>query len=67
VKGGRKKSRPGDDESLPRHYLKLAKRADGRLIDGSVAGVLAHEARAWAVEHGMAPKPKRKPKFAFGG
>lgn len=67
VKGGRKKTRPGEDETLPRHYLKLAKRGDGLLIDGSVAGVLAHEARAWAIEHDLAPKPKRKPKFAFGG
>jgi hypothetical protein len=52
VKGGRKKPRPGEDYSLATHYLKLAKRGDGLLIDGSVAGVLAHEARAWAIEHG---------------
>lgn len=66
VKGGRKKTRPGEDETLPRHYLKLAKRGDKQLIDGSVAGVLAHEARAWAIEHDLVPKPKRKAKFAFG-
>jgi len=67
VKGGRKKARPGDNETLPTHYLKLAKRGDGLLIDGAVAAVLAHEARAWAIEHDLVPKPKRKPKFAFGG
>jgi hypothetical protein len=52
VKGARKKPRPGEEYSLATHYLKLAKRGDGLLIDGSVAGVLAHEARAWAIEHG---------------
>lgn len=51
VKGGRKKPRPGDDVSLATHYLKMAKRGDGMLIDAAVAGVLAHEARSWAAEH----------------
>jgi phage terminase large subunit-like protein len=56
VKGGRKKTRPGEDETLPKHYLKMAKRGDGLLIDGSVAAVLAHEARAWAIEHDLMPE-----------
>jgi hypothetical protein len=54
VKGGRKKPRPGDDAALATHYYKMAKRGDGMLIDASVAGVLAHEARAWAAEHSPA-------------
>lgn len=55
VKGSRKKPRPGDDVSLATHYLKMAKRGDGMLIDAAVAGVLAHEARAWATEHTATP------------
>jgi hypothetical protein len=51
VKGARKKPRPGEEQSLATHYLKMAKRGDGKLIDAAVAGVLAHEARAWAAEH----------------
>ena len=53
VKGSRKKPRPGEDELLQTHYLKLAKRGDGMWIDAAVAAVLAHEARAHAIEHGM--------------
>jgi hypothetical protein len=52
VKGSRKKIRPGEDELLPTHYLKLAKRGDGQLIDGAVAAVLAHAARGQAIEDG---------------
>lgn len=51
VKGSRKKPRPGEEQALATHYLKMAKRGDGKLIDAAVAGVLAHEARAWAAEH----------------
>jgi hypothetical protein len=51
VKGGRKKPRPGEEQALATHYLKMAKRGDGLLIDAAVAGVLAHEARSWAGEH----------------
>jgi hypothetical protein len=51
VKGGRKKPRAGDDLILSTHYLKMAKRGDGLLIDAAVAGVLAHEGRAWAADH----------------
>jgi phage terminase large subunit-like protein len=60
VKGSRKKPRPGEDESLPSHYLKMAKRGDGLLIDGAVAAVLAHEARAQAIESG-ATEPEAEP------
>ena len=52
VKGQRKKIRPGEDETLAQHYMKMAKRGPGQLIDASVAAVLAHEARAHAIEHG---------------
>lgn len=54
VKGSRKKSRPGEEELIATHYLKMAKRGPGMLIDGSVAAVLAHEARAHAIESGAA-------------
>jgi hypothetical protein len=51
VKGARKKPRPGsEDESLPTHYMKMAKRGDGMLIDGAVAAVLAHAARGQSIE-----------------
>jgi phage terminase large subunit-like protein len=53
VKGSRKKPRPGEDELLATHYLKMAKRGFGLWIDGAVAAVLAHEARAHAIEHGL--------------
>lgn len=52
VKGARKKPRPGEDETIATHYLKLAKRGDGLWIDGAVAAVLAYEARGQAVEDG---------------
>jgi phage terminase large subunit-like protein len=55
VKGARKKPRPGEETALATHYLKMAKRGDGQLIDGAVAAVLAHEARAYAIEHGIIP------------
>ena len=58
VKGSRKKPRPGEDELLTTHFLKLAKRGDGLLIDGAVAAVLAHEGRAHAIEHDMVPRVK---------
>jgi hypothetical protein len=58
VKGSRRKPRPGEETVLTTHYLKLAKRGDGLLIDGAVAGVLAHTARSHAIEHGQ---PDKKP------
>jgi hypothetical protein len=65
VKGSKKKPRPGEDELLATHYLKMAKRAHGTLIDGGVAAVLAHEARAHAIEHDMKPPPESTPMVAF--
>jgi hypothetical protein len=65
VKGSRKKPRPGEDELLTTHYLKMAKRGPGLWIDAAVAAVLAHEARAHAVEHAMQPPVKTEPSFAF--
>lgn len=50
VKGSRRKIRPGEDELLPTHYLKLAKRGDGQLIDGAVAAVLALAALGQSIE-----------------
>ena len=58
VKGSRRKIRPGEDELLPTHYLKLAKRGDGQLIDGAVAAVLAHHARGQAIEDGALNEPE---------
>ena len=56
VKGSRKKPRPGEDELLTTHYLKMAKRGAGMWIDAGVAAVLAHEARSHAIEHGLIPE-----------
>jgi len=53
VKGGRKKPRPGDEIDLSINYLKMAKRGDRMWIDAAVAAVLAHEARAQAIEDGV--------------
>lgn len=50
VKGSRRRIRPGEDELLPSHYLKLAKRGDGQLIDGAVAAVLALAALGQSIE-----------------
>ncbi|MFG3639095.1 hypothetical protein ACGF3C_02325 [Micromonospora sp. NPDC047762] len=58
VKGDRKRARPGEDELITTHYLKLAKRGDGMWIDAAVAAVLARTARAHAIEHGW---KKRSP------
>jgi len=51
VNGNRKSSRE-DGDTTSTHYLKLAKKKSTVKIDASVAAVLAHEARAWALEHG---------------
>jgi len=59
VKGSRKKARPGEEDTIQTHYLKLAKRGDGMLIDLAVAAVLAHHARGQAIEDGfLAPPPQ---------
>jgi phage terminase large subunit-like protein len=58
VKGGKRKVRPGEEEeTLVTHYLKMAKKGPGALIDGAVAAVLAHEGRAHAIEHKLEDKP----------
>jgi hypothetical protein len=61
VKGGRKKFRPGEEDSLSPHYLKLAKKSPTHRIDAGVAAVLAYEARAYAIEHNLQPEPEREP------
>lgn len=56
VKGSKRKPRPGEEDqisTLATHYMKMAKAGAGRLIDGGVAAVLAHEARAHAIEHNL--------------
>lgn len=58
VKGSRKKPRPGED-MIATHYLKMAPRGDGMLIDLAVAAVLAHHARGQAIEDGaLNPGPQ---------
>jgi hypothetical protein len=52
VKGSKKRARPGEDEDIAQHYLKMAKRGAGQLIDGAVAAVLAYAARGQAIEDG---------------
>lgn len=65
VKGAKKKPRAGEEDLLTTHYMKLAKRGDGLLIDGAVAAVLAHEARAFAIEHDLTPKETVGPWVAY--
>jgi hypothetical protein len=52
VKGSKKRARPGEDEDIAQHYLKMAKRGTGQLIDAAVAAVLAYAARGQAIEDG---------------
>lgn len=65
VKGSRKKPRPGEEDGIATHYLKMTKRGDEMWIDGAVGGVLAHEARAHAIEHDLMPKKPVKPLAAW--
>jgi hypothetical protein len=65
VKGSRKKPRPGEDQAIATHYLKMAKRGDGLWIDGAVTSVLAHEAAAYAIEHDLIPQPPQEPLVAW--
>lgn len=58
VKGSKKKPRPGEEETIATHYLKMAKRGDGMLIDLAVAAVLAHHARGQAIEDGFLAPPQ---------
>lgn len=57
VKGSRKKPRPGEEETIATHYLKMAKRGNGLLIDAAVAAVLAYAARGQAIEDGVFKRP----------
>lgn len=52
VKGAMKKARPGEEADIAPHYLKMAKRGTGQLIDAAVAAVLAYHARGQAIEDG---------------
>jgi len=65
VKGSRKKPRPGEPDDLPTHYLKLAKRGDGLLIDAAVATVLAHHARGQAIEDNIQVEEEQEPWAVF--
>lgn len=65
VKGSRKKPRPGEDELLATHYMKMAKRGDGLWIDAAVATVLAHEAGSHAIEQGLDKTAESVEPFAF--
>jgi hypothetical protein len=51
VKGKRKPGRV-DDNGIPEHYMGLAKKRTGLLIDNFVAAILALHARGHAIEHG---------------
>ena len=64
VKGSRRKIRPGEDELLPSHYLKLAKRGDGQLIDGAVAAVLSLAALGQSIEDNLWETEPKVPFFA---
>jgi hypothetical protein len=67
VKGSRKKQRPGEEVDIASHYLKMAKRGTGQLIDASVAAVLAYAARGQAIEDGaLAQEPEVEPWAYFG-
>lgn len=51
-KGAKKKPRPGE-QTIATTYLRLVKKKNTVHIDATVAAVLAHEARSWAIEHGL--------------
>lgn len=67
VKGKPKPHREGDELGVPEYYLSLAKkRADDPkcLIDDFVAGVLAMEARGYAIERGALGQDRYAPAAA---
>lgn len=64
VKGSRKKQRPGEEVDIASHYLKMAKRGTGQLIDAAVAAVLAYAARGQAIEDGALVPEETQPFFA---
>lgn len=63
VKGRRKPSKPrhDDDGNLIEHYLKIAKKREGLLIDAAVSMLLALEARGKAIEEGATKKSPPSP------
>ncbi len=66
VKGSRKKQRPGEEQDIASHYLKMAKRGTGQLIDAAVAAVLAYAARGQAIEDGaLVPEETSIPLVAW--
>jgi hypothetical protein len=67
VKGSRKKQRPGEEIDIASHYLKLAKRGTGQLIDAAVAAVLAYAARGQAIEDGALVQEEAPEPFALWG
>jgi phage terminase large subunit-like protein len=64
VKGSKKKQRPGEEIDLASHYLKMAKKGTGQLIDAAVAAVLAYAARGQAIEDGALVPEQAQPFFA---
>jgi hypothetical protein len=51
TRGQKKRPRPEEDATVAQHYLKIVKKRDsGGQIDAFVAGVLAEEARGYAIE-----------------
>lgn len=66
VKGSKKKPRPGEEVDLASHYLKMAKKGTGQLIDAAVAAVLAYAARGQAIEGGaLVAEPESEPWAEF--
>jgi hypothetical protein len=61
ARGGRKKPRPEEDQSVVAYYQKIIKKHANVHIDAFIAGILAEEARGQAIEDGaMAPSPYAK-------
>jgi hypothetical protein len=50
--GGRRKPRPGEDQSVQPYYLKVVKKHDNDHIDLFVCGILAELGRGLAIENG---------------
>lgn len=67
LKNGKTKpaEREDDDGRVLQHYLTLAKRAEGVLIDAAVSAVLAYAARGQAIEDGALESTTRTPFVIF--